>query len=187
MYIIKKGWKKITSGRIYNLYIEVMNHAQELKLWDANQPLPLLYTRKSVKTLGTCYSRKNVDGTYDLTIVLNELLEKYTDRQIRKTIVHEVAHAIHPCEMHSVNWKRDANLLGKKWGYKIERLSTDTEINDALNKMKETKRQYRYELYCPTCGATWKYARMCPAVKNPQNYRCPKDKTKLFSRKITKS
>lgn len=184
MDIIKKGWKPVTTGRIYNLYTEVMTHAIELRLWSENKKFPLLFTRKSTKTLGSCYSNKNDDGSYDCSIVLNEIMLNYSDSQIRKTIVHEVAHAICPLEHHNANWKRSANLLGKKWGYKIERFSTDTEINDTLAQMKAKKRQYKYELYCPRCGLSWKYERICKAIKYPYRYQCPKDKTKLLSRKI---
>lgn len=184
MDIVRKGWKPVTAGRIYNLYMEVMTHAIELNLWSKNKKFPLLFTRKSTETLGSCYTTKNDDGSYNCSIILNELLLSYSDIQIRKTIVHEVAHAICPNEHHNRNWEKTANLLGKKWGYKISRFSTDTEINDALAKIKAEKKHYKYELYCPHCGLSWKYERLCKAVKYPHKYQCPKDKTTLQSRTI---
>ena len=161
-----------------------MEQAKALKLWDERRSYPLLFTRKSVKVLGTCFSNKNADGSYDCTIVLNELLADFSDDQIRPTLVHEVAHAITPFDHHGSLWYAAANAIGAKWGYKIERLAADEEVNDAIFKRKEAKRHYKFELYCPLCGMSWKYQRECPAVKNPQKYMCPHDKTKLKVREI---
>lgn len=183
MNIVKRGWTGITSGRMYNLYVEVINHAKELNLWPQGKTIPLLFTRKSIGTFGACFNSRNEDGSYDCSIVLNELLGGFSDDQIRKTIVHEVAHAIHPRDDHGYHWWNTANTIGKKWGYKVERLCNDKQLNDALNKHKKP-RVYKYELYCPVCGASWKYQRMCDAVRHPQRYQCWSDKSLLCSREI---
>ena len=184
MYPIKRGWKPVTSGRIYNLYMEVVNRAQELELWGKVCPPPL-FTRKSTKSFGTCFVKKN-GGKSDGAIVLNEMLANYSDDQIRKIIVHEVAHAVCPWEHHSELWRNTADSIGQKWGYKTERLNTDEELCADIAKMNEEKNPYKYELYCPKCGAVWKYKRMCKSVKHPENYWCDNDKTKLLCRKVKK-
>lgn len=184
MYPVKRTWKPINSGRLYELYLEVMANARALKLWDETKENPPLYTRKSVRTLGTCSSNKNRNGTWDSSIILNQELEKYSDDQIRPIIVHEVAHAIYPEEHHGFYWRYTANRLGQKWGCKAEVYSSNEEINKALEELKTAVSPYKYELYCPCCGATWKYKCLCQAVKNPQIYLCKKDRTKLLSRKI---
>ena len=182
MSIEKKGWKRVTSGRLYRLYLEVFTHARELKLWPAEKGFPPLYIRRSVKSFGNCFSKKLKDGTFDCSIVLNRLLEGYSDDQVRKIIVHEVSHAIHPQEHHNPAWRGDANKLGKKWGYTVEVRNSDEELIGAIEKLKVHK--YKYELYCPVCGTTWKYTRMCTAVQHPERYRCTKDNSKLLSRAI---
>ena len=182
MYPTRKGWKQITSGRIYNLYAEAFEYARALQLWKgANPPL---YTRKSVRALGTCFTNKNDSGGVEAAIVLNEILLNYSDDQIRKTIVHEVAHAVCPLHHHDSYWHEIANTLGARWGYEIEHYDTDPELCEAIAKLKLEKSPYKYELYCPVCGVSYKYKRACEAVRNPSRYWCPKDKTTLKSRKI---
>ena len=178
----KRGWTSVTSGRLYELYAEVMDRARELGLWTGNNPP--LFTKKSVKVLGCCFSEKNADGTYDSAIVINEILLKYSDDQIRHTLVHEVVHAMHPRLAHSAIWKKDANLLGQKWGLKIGAHGGYDEINKEILNLKRAKRHYKYEVYCPHCGKSWQYERICPTVKNPHKYRCPTDNSPLKSRKI---
>ena len=184
MYPKRRGWKAVTGGRMYGLYDEVMECARELGLWKS-QTAPHLYTRKSAQSFGSCFNRKNADGGDDVAIVMNELLLNYSDDQIREVIVHEVAHAICLGHHHDKVWKKTANALGKKWGYKIERQCHDAELNAAIYKLKAAPRPYRYELYCPVCGKTWKYRRVCQAVRHPEKYWCSKDKTTLRARKIT--
>lgn len=184
MYVIKKGWRAIISGRVFDLYVEVMNHAKKIKLWGENDKWPLLCSRKSVGSFGSCFYNKNPDGTFDCTVVLNNLLFDYSDDQIRKVIVHEVAHAICPMQHHSAKWHQTANLLGKKWGYEIERTNSDAELCADIFKRKAQSSPYKFELYCPVCGTTWQYKRECNAVKHPEKYRCPKDKSTLKVRKI---
>ena len=182
MYPAKKGWTRVTSGRLYLLYLEVIDHAKELKLWQTDREIPPLYTRKSVRTFGTCFANKCKDGSYDCAIVMNQILLDYSDDRIRKVLVHEVAHAIHPREHHNSGWRRDANRIGEKWGYLAEVCNSDKALNAALDGLKEKK--YKYELYCPTCGQVWKYSRICAAIQHPERYRCRKDKSKLQSRTI---
>ena len=160
-----------------------MNNARELGLWK-EESFPPLYLRKSVSSFGSCFSQKNSDGGEDCAIVMNALLLDYSDDQIREILVHEVAHAICPRHHHDSHWKRVANTLGKKWNYKIERQCHDAELNAAIYKQKGVRHPYEYELYCPVCGQSWKYRRMCKAVRHPERYRCPKDKSKLLARKI---
>ena len=184
MYPKRKGWKAVTSGRVFDLYREVVSCAQDLGLW-GNQAPPPLYTRKSASSFGSCFNRKNSKGEEEIALVLNELLLGYSDDQIREVIVHEFAHAICIGHHHDSYWKKTANAIGKKWGYKITPRCKDAQLNAAIFQLKDAKHPYEYELYCPVCGATWKYRRMCEAVRHPEKYWCQKDKTTLRSRKIT--
>ena len=182
MYPAHKNWKVVTSGRMYNLYIEVMNHVQALGYWK-EASFPTLFTRKTVYAFGSCFDKK-INGVVEIAIVMNEMLLDYSDDRIRKVLVHEVAHAVCLGHHHDAVWKRTANALGKKWGYKIERKCQDAELNDAIYRLKEKRSPYRYELYCPVCGKTYKYSRMCDAVRHPNKYWCKKDKVSLRSRAI---
>lgn len=185
MYVVRKGWKPITSGHIYDLYIEIMDRARVAGHWPAYKPYPPLYSRKSCSTLGVCTTNwEKLTSEPHSTICLSEVLFNFSDNQIRKTICHEVAHAAFPRDHHGYYWYTLANFLGGPWGLIASRVNDDEELNKALIALEKTAGKYKYELYCPTCGATWKYKCKCAAVQNPSRYRCTKDKTKLLSRAI---
>ena len=181
--LIKRGWREITSGKIYEMYLEVADYARELKLWSAKD-VPPLYTHKSIRSFGTCYCERN-KGVIRIAIVLNEMLLGFSDDQIREILVHEFAHAIRPFEGHSLSWKVAAYRIGRKWGYEdIERYCNDDELNEAINKLRDAKRNYKYEVFCPTCGKSWKYEKETHTVKFPQSYKCNTCHTPLKSRAI---
>lgn len=185
MYPVHKGWKAVNSSRLYELYIEVMTHAKAIGYWKL-AAFPPLYTRKTVRAFGSCFDKK-INGVTEIAIVMNEMLLAFSDDQIREVIVHEVAHAVCIGHHHDAVWKRTANAIGKKWGYKIERQCQDRELNDAIYKLKEKRSPHKYELYCPVCGKTYKYSRMCQAVRHPEKYWCAKDKVSLRSRAVNKN
>jgi len=179
MYSAKRGWKVITSGRLYNLFSEVVNHAKAIGLW--KRELPLLCTRKSYGTAGSCFRRKNPQGLYDCAIVISEFILDMSDDQLRKILCHEVAHAICPLEKHSQVWLNTANQLGKRWGYVAEKYNTDGDI---INALKAGKGNHKYEVYCPTCGAVWQYKTLNKTVRNPSHYKCGKCCTLLKAREL---
>lgn len=183
-YVIKRGWTQITSGRLWDLYMEVFNEAKRQDFW--NKAAPMLFTRKSIQTLGMCANRRQPDGTYLSSIVISEVLLTLSDDKIRETLVHEFAHACRPKDGHGYFWYVLCGRLGAKWGYQASRTSDDEEVLAAFASIEKYANKYRYELYCPTCGATWKYKCKCQAVLHPSRYQCKKDKTKLLSREIIK-
>lgn len=177
----KSTWKPVTKGRLYDLYEEVIEQALQLNWKPAR--IPPLYTKRSCAIVGECaISRNRATYEVDMAIILNERLVEFSDDQIRATIVHEVAHAMNPDHHHDYRWKCTAFALGKKWNYPISRLCTDEAIIRAISEV--SSKGYKYELYCPTCGTTWKYRCKCNAVQHPERYVCGKDKSKLISRKI---
>lgn len=175
----KRGWKVITDERIVTIYHEAMDEARANGLWSgANPPL---YSHKSYKTLGSCYWKK-VGSTYDTAIVLSEYLLGEPEK-MRNTIVHEVGHATAPADHHGAKWRHNTNLIGKKWGLTAERLNSDKELSSLL-KDARPQNDYKYELYCPHCGTTWRYKTNCEAIRRPSRYRCGKCKLALKSRAI---
>lgn len=178
MDIVKKTWKRVKSGRLWDLYMQVCDRAVQIGLWSANKPFPLLFTRKSFATLGTCFHLKQPDGSCALSITVSEVMLGFSDDQLRELLVHEFGHAVHPGEGHNAAWRRDANRIGAKWGYVVEVRNSDKQILAALRK-EDTP---RYEVYCPRCGKTWRYKRRGKVVQHPEKYLCPKDNTHLALR-----
>lgn len=137
--IQKRNWKPVTSGRIYQLYLDVMNRAKELKLWKVTRGLPPLYLRKSSRSVGEYVWKKLPNGIMEDAIVLNKALLNVSDDAVRSVIVHEVAHAIRPRDKHNANWARLANMLGDKWGYKASVYDHDESILQAIAQLKSQK------------------------------------------------
>ena len=107
--------------------------------------------------------------------------------EIRDTLCHELGHFVAPKENHGYLWKVRSDKIGKRWGIEVSRLSNNETFNQAAKEAKaeiNKRNPYKYRLYCPDCGAEWKYKTNCDAVRRADQYRCGKCKTFLKSEKI---
>jgi predicted SprT family Zn-dependent metalloprotease len=80
-----------------------------------------------------------------------------------------------------------ADKIGKRWGYEASRLTDNETFHNAAQQARAEANKcnpYKYRLYCPDCGAEWKYKTNCDAVRRADKYRCSKCKTNLKSEKI---
>lgn len=188
MYTVKRGWREITDGPIYQLFMEVMEEAMNQNLIPPTiKDFPRLFIHKSIRALGTCYNHKNSDGTYSTSILLSEYILECPPEKVRSTIVHEVGHMLAPGDNHGYFWYVRTNRLGGKWGYLASRLEHDEEMNAAMEAARKAvdPTTYKYELVCPKCNAVCgKYKHMCKAVQHPGLWRHKKCGTNLISREI---
>ena len=173
-YVIKRGWREITHGPIYQLFTEVIDTMiEDPDLWELAQlyvnDLPRLFVHKSTRSLGTCWTHKEPNGKYSVSILLSEYILNCPPEKIRATIVHEIGHMLAPKDKHGYYWRVRTNRLGRKWGYQASRLEQDAEMNEAMRFAKTAA--YKYETVCSKCGQiTGRYTRICDAVKNPWAY-----------------
>lgn len=165
--VVKRGWKVITNPAIVKIYNEVCDEARSLGLLNGTNPP--LYSHKSYKSLGTCYSKKEY-GKFSNTIVLSEYILDDPEK-IRGIIIHEVGHATVPMDHHGYNWKCNTNKIGRRWGYTAERLCHDKELNSLMREHRP-QNDYKYEVLCTGCGAKWKYKRAGKVVSNIGKYHC---------------
>ena len=180
----KRGWQKISvESKAYKLFEEVYSYAVKHGYFPKNVDKPELYQVKSTRFLGKCIYKK-YDQTYYVSIILNPIIFQFADEKLLNVIIHEVAHACTPGCHHNYDWYTLANSLGSHWNMAISRLESDEEICAAMLTAGTMTNPYKYELYCPTCGTSWKYKRNCEAVKHPDIYKCTKDGTHLCSRAI---
>ena len=188
-YIIKRGWHEITKGRIFDLFKEVLREADNQRLtdWARLAAPPRLFLHKSIRNLGTCWSIRNPDGTYYISILLSDYILECPDDKVRSVIVHEVGHMVAPGEKHGYLWHVRTNRLGAKWGYTASRLEKDEELNGAMTAARSAvqKSPFKYELVCPECHKVCaQYKSMCNAIKYPSRWRHKLCGTKLISRAI---
>ena len=192
MYTIKKGWREVTDGKIYDLFMEVLEALMEdADLWalfqKTHRELPRLFIHKSIRALGECYNHRNYDGTYSTSILLSEYILECAPEKVRGTLVHEVGHMLAPNDHHGYYWHVRTNRLGRKWGYNATRLETDAEMIMAMSAARKAVKSvgYKYELVCPKCNKVCgQYKSMCNAVKYPSRWRHKACGTTLVSRTV---
>lgn len=134
-------------------------------------------TRNLTRNIGKCLY--NNDGKQYAIMLSPHLLKMGPDR-IRATLIHEIAHAYNPHDHHGHNWKWLADIVAHRFGLPdASRLETDPEVLAQCCKRKERK----YEVKCPCCGATWRRAVECKLIKHPEKFRCGKCNEKLIRTK----
>lgn len=188
----KRTQKDVTDPEILKIWDEVKAVARELypRYFEACEPE--LYMDNSYSHLGRCsYSfqnpkERNVDkirGSRCIITISSNLGQDY--EQIRETLCHELGHFVAPKEKHGYLWKARANKIGARWGFEASRTANNETFNNAVASIRAQKSSvYKYRLYCPKCGAQWRYKTNCQAVQYPNRYRCNKCKTTLKSEKI---
>lgn len=190
----KRTYKHVMDDKIWEIYQEVEAEAEYLYPQYFETCRPELYHNSSCRSLGRCVQsfqnpkERNVNKirTNKCFILLSEHLGTDYD-EIRSVLCHEFGHFVAPRENHGYLWKVRADKIGERWGIKASRLSGNEDFITTTREILKEKRnhtQYKYRLYCPECGAQWRYKTNCQAVQKPERYQCAKCKTKLKSEKI---
>lgn len=188
----KRTHKDITDKRILEIWEEAKAEAKKLYPHHFENCEPELYQDSSYSHLGLCSQsytnprEKNVDKIQQsrCIITISSCLGQDYD-QIRKTICHELGHFVSPKAHHNYLWKARANRIGERWGYEMSRCTNNDTFNKAAQQIRaERSSEDKYRVYCPECGAEWKYKTRCQIVQNPSRWRCNKCKVNLKSEKI---
>ena len=188
----KRTHKDITDKRILEIWSEVKAEARSLYPHFFEHCEPELYQDSSYSHLGLCsQSYQNprervvdkIKQTRCIITISEHLGQDY--EQIRETLCHELGHFVTPREHHSYLWKARANRIGARWGYEMSRCTNNETFNNARKEIKAARSsEDKYKVYCPECGAEWKYKTRCKIVQNPSRWRCGKCKSNLKSEKI---
>lgn len=120
---------------------------------------------------GQCRKR---NGIYEIRI---SKFHEGGENAIKETIAHEILHTCKDCMNHGSEWKRNAELMNKKYGYHIQRVGGQyINENGVLENKTITKEQSIYKnnyiLKCEYCGTTWNRSRMSKFVLHPDWYSC---------------
>lgn len=83
------------------------------------------------------------------------------------TLIHELLHTCRDCYKHTGQWKAYAERMNKLYGYRISRTSSYEDCG-----LKRPEVRYKYRVYCPECGAEWKYQKASRCVQKPENFKC---------------
>lgn len=155
-----------------------------------NDECPIKLNDRLSRALGRCrYKRNYLDERRPYVIEIQTLyLEHGTEQELMSTICHELIHSASDCVYsgHTGNWKRYAEIMEKCYPnkYIIKRLTTVGNQYANAKKEKQKDSSYKYEAYCPKCGASWKRKSKCRLIEFPMLYKCGECKVNLESRKL---
>ncbi len=153
-----------------------------------NEECPIELNNKLSRALGRCKYRRDWNGSmYAYVIEINEMyFESATDNELKSTICHELIHSAKRCVNcgHKGFWKRYSERMEVNYPdkYIIKRTTYSKQYTEALRKKKENS--YKYEVYCPKCGATCRRKSKCKLVQHPEYYSCGRCNTDLKVRVI---
>ncbi len=110
--------------------------------------------KRSKRRLGVCRYNMRMGYTYHTIGISNWLLKDFDDKTIKNTIMHELIHTFEGCNNHGYEWQRYANMVNKKLGYNIKRLSNVQALceNNNINYEEFNNARYKYKITCKHCG-----------------------------------
>lgn len=155
-----------------------------------NEECPIELNNKLSRALGRCKYKRDWNGyMYAYVIEINEMYFKSAEEnELKSTICHELIHSCDKCVNtqchHKGLWKIYASRMEVNYPnkYLIKRTTYSKQYNEALRKKKENS--YKYEVYCPKCGATWRRKSKCKLVQHPNYYSCGRCNTDLKVRVV---
>lgn len=106
-------------------------------------------------------------------ICLSKVLLNISKKKIISVLAHEIIHTVDGCFNHDLKFVNISNMLNKAENLDINVTDERTNIEEALESVGKLTCMYKYEVYCPKCGAHIKYVSKGNAdiVKNPEYYR----------------
>lgn len=173
--IVRRGWKPCADPKVCKMYNEVVEECRKKfphsNIYGLDKTI---YCTGGVRSYGMCVSTK-VCGIVLSAIMINDnLIAAKNEKDIRDTIIHEVAHAAAPIHSnHNATWKHIGNTIGQKWNIRVQR----------TNNKQVSHENAPYVLQCCNCGATWIRNRSSNLVKHPERFshgNCPIGSIKLI-------
>jgi len=159
--LIARTWKKCKDAKTLKMWDEVLRVCEDIyPNSTANLDLTL-YENHAHRILGQC-RHDVVCGKVLSAICINRCMYSRSSKEIRDTLIHEVAHAVEPRDHHGAKWKRAGDKIGKRWGITVTRCGVLT------TKPNEQP----YTLCCTRCSKTYKQFRVCRSVEHPHLFTC---------------
>ena len=141
---------------------------------------------KQSKPVITCYhieyrNHRRVK-VYDVfmkhDIEISKWVLDLNDDIIKNTIMHEIIHCLPYCNNHGKEFKKYANFINERLGYKIQRLGNrEQDYRESNLNFDDDNIKYNYKIRCKNCGIIFYRQRL---KKNfVRDYRCGKCKGML--------
>ena len=172
--------KKIcTDPQALAIFEEVKARAQELYPHYFVDSSFTLYVTDSTRQFGFCITKRLVnyrpsphETNRPKRYIVEIMISKYILNTpfLRKTLVHEMGHAMTDNSLHDQKWQTRGNKIGEKWGITVQEFVSQEEYNlIAVNFPKP-----KYVIECQNCDVTAYRHRRSKLVAHPELFRCPK-------------
>jgi len=129
------------------------------------------FSTRRVKNFGTCQKI----GIEQFKIILNKhYVELASPENVHNTIMHEVIHSVPGCMNHKAPWQAVASKVNRNYNFtKLERLGHDDNYYKTyITNHRRGCLDYKYEVVCDYCEASWKYKKMSKVVQYAPEGKC---------------
>jgi len=117
--------------------------------------------------LGCCKGKKHIE--------ISEYMFKFSDDEIKNTIIHEILHTLDDTSGHNVKWKYYASIINKNYKqYNITRLGNVRELCENNGLQMENVIPYKYKIVCDNCDKIFYRNRLSNYQKSyvKYSYKC---------------
>lgn len=129
----------MTINQAITLANKMLSKHSELKYWNAS-------TNNRKRSFGVCnYTKKQIE-------LSSYLIPVMTNKGIKETIIHEIAHALTPGHNHDKVWKLKCIELG---GTGQRCGGSEKYMDGEKGRKLAQQKMAKYTLTCPECGAIY--------------------------------
>jgi predicted SprT family Zn-dependent metalloprotease len=118
------------------------------------------------------FCKRDRDGSYTIQIAAQLLSDdRVSEKACKETIIHELLHTCRGGMKHTGKWKEYAELMNRRYGYDIKRITTGTE--KGLEEYTPTRSlPVKYVFVCGGCGTTIYRKRDSKFTRYYRQYLC---------------
>ena len=159
--LISRTWTKCKDAKTLKMWDDVLRVCEDIYPNSTANIDLTLYENHARRILGQC-RHDVVCGKVLNAICINKCMYSRPQKEIRDTLIHEVAHAVEPRDHHGAKWKRAGDKIGKRWGITV------TRCGNLATKPNEQP----FTLCCTKCSKTYRQFRVCRSVEHPHLFTC---------------
>ena len=162
---IKRYRKEVGMKNLNKLFEQAMDIVNACGI-ETGEIVSVTVNTRTTRRFGQCQLRGNV---YKINISAFILEDHIDTHATMETIIHEILHTCKGCMNHGREWKRLANIIYRKTGYRI----TTTSSRDKFG-LEPKENSAKYVFVCEECGQVIARDRMSKFVKHYDWYNCGK-------------
>ncbi len=161
----------MNENELKELTLKIANELRDIGIPISTQIKDVKINKRAKSRLGSCKAIKNGLGKRSFIIEISNEVLKCETAKLYEIIIHELLHTCPGCFNHGKKWKEYGSRINRFCGLNI---NTVTSYEELGIKRPEKKQETIYVIKCKGCGQVYIRKRMCPLVRNPENYRCGK-------------